>query len=153
TDSVRAFAAVVAREHAELQHSIDSVATHLHLGPVMSALGQRIDSGFRARVDSLRAIGGAPLERAFAHEQVVSEQAIADYTDQLAGAVTAPELEALTESVGNQARAAVSQARTFEAAMIIADSTKAAAKADSVARADSLREAREARRRRARPPR
>src|SRR5262249_46270610 len=46
SDTVRALASSVAHDNAGLQHSLDSLAPRLKLAPVMSALGQRIDSEF-----------------------------------------------------------------------------------------------------------
>jgi hypothetical protein len=135
TDTIRSFAAAVAREHAELQHSADSLSARLHVVPVVSALDQQIDSAFRSRVDSLRGLRGAPLERAFAHEQVVAEQAIAEYADQLTGAVQAPEIRALMESAATDARSRLSRAQAFELTLVLADSIKNAAVADSIAQA------------------
>jgi hypothetical protein len=134
SDTIRAFAALVAREHAELQHSADSLAAHIRLVPVMSALDQRIDSAFASRVDSLRGLRGAPLERAFTHQQVVAEQAIADYANQLTGAVRTPEVQALMESAANAARTRLTRAQSFAAALAMADSIKDAAAIDSAAK-------------------
>jgi hypothetical protein len=155
TDTIRSYATLVAHEHAELQRSVDSLAGRIKVVPVMSALDVQIDSAFRVRVDSLRGLRGAPLERAFAHEQVVAEQAIADYADQLNGAVRAPELRALMESMANSARARLTRAKGFELALATADSIKAAAVADSIEqateRAAERAAAREARRRASHP--
>jgi hypothetical protein len=154
SDTVRAFAALVAREHAASQHSIDSLATRLKIVPVMSALNLRIDSAFRARVDSLRALSSSSLERAFAHQQVVAEQAIADYADQLTGAAHTPEVRGLMQTAADGARARLARARAFDAALTLADSLKKAAVADSLDRVAKRRaardSAREAARRRAR---
>jgi hypothetical protein len=143
SDTVRAFAAAVAREHAEQQHSADSLATRLKIAPMMSALNLRIDTAFRARIDSLRGLSSTSLERGFVHQQVVAEQAIADYSDQLTGAVRAPELRALMESSANAARARLARARTLDASLTLADSMKKAAVADSLAKVAARRAARD----------
>jgi len=144
SDTVRAFAQVVAHEHAAQQRTTDSLAARLKIAPVMSALDLRIDSAFRARVDSLRALPPSSLERGFAHQQTVAEQAIADYADQLAGAVRAPEIRALTESAASAARARLTRANAFDASMMLADSLKKAAAADSAEKAAERAEARAA---------
>ena len=155
TDTIRTYATTIAHEHAELQRAVDSLAARLKIAPVMSALDLQIDSAFRARIDSLRALRGAPLERAFAHQQVVAEQAIADYADQLTGAARAPEIRALMESTANGARARLTRAKAFDVALATADSIKAAAVADSIQQAEERRAeraaAREARRRASHP--
>lgn len=150
TDTIRAYAAAVAHEHAALQHTIDSVAQHLRLAPVVSALGLRIDSAFQRSVDSLRGLRGAPLEHAFVQQQAGAEQAIATYATQLSGAARAPEVQALMEAMANGARSRATRARAFQASLAAADSIKAAQVADSVAAAEERRQERAARRRR--PP-
>jgi hypothetical protein len=144
TDTIRQFAAAVSHEHIALQRSADSLAQRIKVAPVMSALAVKLDGEFRARIDSLRGLGGAPLERAFAHQQVVAESAIADYADQLAGAARAPEVRALAQSAATGARARLSRAQTFETSLLVADSTKKAAVADSIAQAAERRAARAA---------
>ena len=42
SDTVRAFAASVARESAEIQHSVDSVSGRIHLAPIAPALAAQI---------------------------------------------------------------------------------------------------------------
>jgi predicted outer membrane protein len=134
-DTIRAFAASVARDHAQLQHSMDSVVERLRLWPVMSALGQRIDSQFQTRTDSLRGWSGPGFEHGYVRQQVTAEQAIVSYTTQLTGAAHAPEVLALLQAASARAAAQVSRARARDAQLAIADSGKAAAKADSLARA------------------
>lgn len=142
SDTVRAFAASVARDHAELQHSVDSLVQRIHVAPVVSALVQRVDTSFRRRVDSLRAVEGRPLELAFARQQVVAESAFATYADQLTGAATAPEVRAMMESAATRARAEADRARALQMSLMLADSIKKAAVADSIARAEERRQRR-----------
>jgi hypothetical protein len=143
SDTVKQFALLVAHEHAAAQRSADSLAQRLRIVPVMSALNLRIDSAFRARVDSLRGLSSTALERGFAHQQVMAEQDIASYADQLTGAVRAPEVRALMESTANQARARLARARLFDASLTRADSVKKAAIADSLDRVAKRRAARD----------
>jgi predicted outer membrane protein len=142
TDTVRAFAASVARDHAELQHSVDSLVERTRVAPVVSALVQRVDTAFRLRVDSLRAIEGRPLELAFARQQVVAESAFATVADQLTGAATAPEVRGMMQSAAARARAESDRARSLLATLMLADSIKKAAVADSIARAEERRQRR-----------
>ncbi len=153
SDTVRALAAASARDHAALQRSVDSLAERLRLAPVMSALGQRIDSEFQARVDTLRWWRGpGSLERAFVHQQVAADQAFASYANSLTGATRAPEVQALMQTAAARASAQVSRARSVEAILVVADSMKAAAIADSTAKAAERAAARAARRRRSPTP-
>ena len=151
SDTVRAFAASVAHDHAALQQSADSLARRLRLAPLMSALGQRIDSEFQSRVDSLRWWRGpGRFERGFVQQQVVADQAFVSYANQLSGATRAPEVQSLMQMASTRAATQLSHARAVEAMLVIADSLKAAAIADSTARAAERAAARAARRRR--PP-
>jgi len=148
SDTVRALAQSIAHDNAALQHSLDSLAQRLKLAPVMSALGQRIDSEFQSRIDSLRYWRGpGRFERAYVHQQVLSSQAFASYANQLSGATRAPEVQALMQSASARGATQVSHARAIEAMLIIADSTKAAAVADSIQKAADRAAARERRRR------
>jgi len=137
TDTVKTFAVAVAHDHAQFQHTTDSVAEHLHLAPVRSALVVRIDSIFHFRIDSLRGLHGPQMERAFVQQQVVAEQDIATYADELTGATQAPEVRALMQAAANGARARVNRARAVAATLAIADSMKSAKTTDSLARAEA----------------
>jgi predicted outer membrane protein len=148
SDTVRAFAASIAHDNAAIQHSLDSLAPRLKLAPVMSALGQRIDSEFQSRIDSLRYWRGpGRFERAYVHQQVLASQAFASYANQLTGATRAPEVQALMQSASARGATQASHARGVEAMLIIADSLKAAAIADSTEKAAERAAARERRRR------
>jgi hypothetical protein len=105
-------------------------------------LVQRVDTAFRLRVDSLRAIEGRPLELAFARQQVVAESAFATVADQLTGAATAPEVRGMMQSAAARARAESDRARSLLATLMLADSIKKAAVADSIARAEERRQRR-----------
>ena len=129
-DTVRAFAATMAREHADLQHSIDSLTQRLNLTPVSPALARRWSATFQTQIDTvLRA--GTGIDLAFVRQQANSHQIMADYFSQLASATERPELRALLEAA---AAKATSQAQ------------RALALQPSIARIDSIR--REASRRR-----
>src|SRR5690242_17397683 len=52
SDTVRALAASMAREHAALQRATDSVAASMHVVPVPSALGASVNAAFQAQIDS-----------------------------------------------------------------------------------------------------
>jgi hypothetical protein len=153
SDTVRALAASVAHDHAALQHSLDSLAERLRLAPVTSALGQRIDSEFQSRVDSLRWWRGpGRFERAYVHQQMLADEAFASYANQLTGATRAPEVQALMQTAAARGATQLSHARAVEAMLVIADSLKAAATADSIQKAADRAAARAARRRRSPQP-
>jgi len=153
SDTVRALAASIAHDNAGLQHSVDSLAPRLKLAPVMSALGQRIDSEFQSRIDSLRYWRGpGRFERAYIHQQVLASQAFTSYANQLTGATRAPEVQALMQAAAARGATQVSHAQAVEAMLVVTDSLKAAALADSLRQAEERAAARAARRRRSPNP-
>jgi predicted outer membrane protein len=148
TDTVRAFAATIAAGHAELQHSVDSVAQIIKLEPVAPALSAAIADTMQAQIDSLSSLHGGALDRGFLRQQTQSQAMMVDYVAKLAGVAEHPELQALLSTAAAQVASQLSRARALQTAFAAADS---AAHADSLARQaarDSVRQAREAARRR-----
>ena len=90
-DTARAFAASMAREHADLQHSIDSLAAHLDLTPVAPALAQRWAAAMQAQIDTMRRSSDGRIDLSFVHQQVNSHQRMADYLSSLAAVAEHPE--------------------------------------------------------------
>ena len=133
-DTVRAFAASVAREHAELQHSVDSIADRIDVAPVTSALGQSISAEMQARVDALRGRYGRSLDRAFVRQQIASQESIVDNLHQLVPAAERPELRSVVSTLEARVAAQLKRARTVQAQLAVADS---AAAADSAAKAEA----------------
>lgn len=154
TDTVRAFAATIAAGHAELQHSVDSVAQIIKLEPIAPALSASISDTMQVQIDSLYGLHGGALDRGFLRQQTQSQAMLVDYVAKLAGVAEAPELQALLSSAATQVASQLSRARALQTAFATADST---ALADSLARRaardsaraarDSARAAREAARR------
>jgi hypothetical protein len=131
SDSVRAYAVAVARLHAELQHSVDSVTERVHLTPIAPALAESIDSALQSRIDSLSGIKGMALDRAFVHAQVASLAMVADYARRLSSVAERPEVQALMTSAAARVGTVLGQARVLEASFAKADSVAIAAAADS----------------------
>lgn len=129
-DAVRAFAASIAREHAELQHSVDSVAGRLDLVPIAPALARPWMATLGAQIDTLRQARGNAVDRAFVHQQVVSHQLIGDYVQQLGATAERPDLRSLLNSTATRIASQLARARALEATLAAADS----AAADSAAR-------------------
>ena len=142
SDTVRAFAAGMAREHAEIAHSIDSVATQAKLAPIAPAIVETMSAPFRASVDTLRGQRGMGLDRAYVRQQLTSHQAMANQIAQLGSVAQRPEVQGLVSMMGTRVRAQAERAKALESAFVKSDSAKAAAKADSVARAEARRAAR-----------
>jgi predicted outer membrane protein len=133
-DSVRAFAAAVAREHAELQHSADSVAERIHLTPIAPALAQTVSTTLQAQMDTLRRSYGHALDRAFVHEQVASYGLMMEYVMELAAVAERPEVRSLLSAERDSLAAQLARARALQTKLAAADSIAAADSAAKVAR-------------------
>jgi hypothetical protein len=133
-DSVRAFAAGVAREHAELQHSADSLSEHLHLAPVAPALAQPVSATLQAQIDTVRRAEGRALDRVFMRQQVASYQFMTDYLGQLAAVAENPDVQALLSTAQDRATAQLSHARALQTRLAAADSVAADSAAKLAAR-------------------
>lgn len=133
-DSVRAFAASVAREHAELQHSVDSLSERLHLMPIAPALGQTISATLQSQLDTLRRTYGRALDRAFMRQQVATHQLMTDYMTKFAAVAERPEIQRLFAAAKDSMSAQLSRARTLQMALAIADSVASADSAAKVAK-------------------
>lgn len=129
-DTARAFAASMAREHADLQHSLDSLTERLKMAPVSPALAKAWTSALQAQIDTIWRAGDLGRDLAFVRQQVTSHQLMSDYFTQLAAVAERPELRAFLESA---------------AAKTASQAQRASALQPAVARIDSVR--REARRR------
>src|SRR5205085_3874022 len=132
-DSVRAFAALVAREHAELQHSVDSVSERIHVAPVAPALAQTVSSTMQSQIDTLQRTYGRALDRVFMREQVASHQQMLDYIAQLAAVAERAEVQGLLSSAKDRVSAQLNHARALQMRLAIADSTAAADSAAKLA--------------------
>lgn len=142
-DSVRAFAAGVARDHAELQHSVDSLAEHLHLAPIAPALAQTVSATMQAQIDTIRRAEGRMLDRVFMRQQVASYQFMTGYLGQLTAVAERPEVQAVLSTAKDRMTAQLSRARALQMRLAVADS---AAAADSAAKLAAKLAAKRARR-------
>ncbi|MDB4877566.1 MAG: hypothetical protein JWM41_4012 [Gemmatimonadetes bacterium] len=134
SDTVRAFAASVAREHAEMQHSVDSLSGRIHVAPIAPALAQPITDTMQAQVDSMKQFRGGALDRAFVREQVASQGLMARYVESMAGVAERPEVQALLASAATRVGTQLARARALQASFAASDSAASAAAADSAAR-------------------
>lgn len=132
SDTVRAFAATMARDHAELQRSADSLAAALKIAAVPSALSAEVNAVFQAQIDSMPR--GMSLDRAFVREQVASHQLMADYIRQLSGAAHAPEMQAWLATFATRVDAQIARANALNAQFAVADSVAADSLAKRAAR-------------------
>ncbi len=135
SDTVRAFAADVAREQAAIQRSVDSTAGQLNLSGVAPALAQLVNDSLQATIDSLQRHRGTTLDRAFVAQQVSSLALVQRYASLLAATSRAPELQAVLASAAARVGTQLDRARALNARFAVADSVAAAAASDSVASA------------------
>ena len=143
SDTVRALAAQMARDHGELQRSTDSVAALMKMTPVAPALAENVTIAFQAQMDSMVAgRGGMALDRGYVAQQIASHAMMASYIDQISAVADRPELQAWLDVLGGRVDAQIARAKAVQAQLAARDSIVA----DSVARRDSLRAARAARR-------
>lgn len=130
SDTVRAFASAMLAEHEALQHSADSLAAVLRVAPVTPALADSVSATLQARVDSLRGVYGAPLDRAFIAEQIASDQVVDSYLRGLSGIAERPEVQALLTTAEAQTASQLDRAQTLQSTIAAVDSVTA----DSLAR-------------------
>jgi len=144
-DNVRAFASTMAREHAELQHSIDSLADRIDIAPITPALAQTISAKLQRQIDSLRRSSSRSLDRAYLAQQVASHELMAGYVADLTGVAERPEVRVLLGSIGDRVGNQLSRARALLASVVTADSVAAADSAAKDRARLAARRAREAR--------
>jgi predicted outer membrane protein len=136
SDTVRALAASMAREHAEIGRSIDSVAAQMKLAPVVPAVVDALNAPMRASLDTLRSHRGLALDRAYVRHQITSHQSMAQQLAQLGAVAERPELQTLATTVSTRVAAQIERAKAVDADFVKADSIAAA---DSAAKAEARR--------------
>jgi hypothetical protein len=133
SDTTRALAEEMAREHSAMRYAIDSLALTLQLAPILPALGHEIDSVTQRQLETLQVPGGRPLDRAYVNEQIASHELMLDYTAKFAAAAEHAQLRALLDTISGRLKAHLARGRTLKKQFAQADSAKAAA--DSARRA------------------
>jgi len=131
-DTVRAFAAAMAREHAELQHSVDSLAARLGLNPVSPALAMRWTSAMQAQIDTMRRAGEGGLDLAFVRQQAKSHQLMSEYLSQLAAVAERPEWGAFLETAASKATAQAQRALALQPVVASDSARRVAARRGTV---------------------
>ena len=137
-DTVRAFAAAMAREHSAMLRTIDSSANALQIAPVTPALGTLVQIRMQWQIDSIYMHGGRAFDRAFLDQQIASHRLMHEYLVRLAAVAERPALRqvltTVADSVGSQ------MARAVELRTMFAKQDSAAA--DSAAKRAARRAAR-----------
>jgi predicted outer membrane protein len=134
SDTTRALAAEMSRQHADIRYTLDSIATALNMAPVLPALAADVDSATRRHVEALTAVeGGRPLDRAYVKTQIASHELMLDYLAKFSAAAQRDELRRVIDSINAKLKVHLAQGRALRAQFANADSAKAAR--DSVRRA------------------
>jgi hypothetical protein len=142
SDTVRAYAAEIARNHAALQHSADSVAAQLHLAPLAPAVQDEIVAALQAHVDTVAMSRGPQMDRVFVQQSAAAHALVADYLAQMSAAAQAPEMQAFLENAQGRVSAEVTRAKQVQTMFAVADSVAA----DSVAKRAAARRNRQGQR-------
>jgi predicted outer membrane protein len=135
SDTVRALATLLAHDHADLQHSADSLASTLGITPVAPAITPQVTAEFQAQIDSMLGHRGMALDRAYVTTQVASHQLMSDYLDQLHGVASASEVRDWIESAGQRVDADLKAVQMQQRVLAVADSITA----DSLAKRAAAR--------------
>lgn len=137
-DTVRAFAAEMAREHSAMQRTMDSIAGALQIEPVKPALGTLVQLRMQRQIDSIYMHGGRAFDRAFLDQQIASHRLMYDYLSRLAAVAERPALQQVLTTAADSVRSQT--ARAVELRTMLAKQDSAAA--DSAAKAAARRAAR-----------
>jgi predicted outer membrane protein len=116
-DAARAFAASIAREHAELQRSADSLATRLRIAPVAPALAKPWISVMQAQIDTMRRTRETSLDRAFVRQQVASHELMLLYVQQLIAASQNADVQTMLTAAAKRVVSQLERARSLDAAL------------------------------------
>jgi predicted outer membrane protein len=138
SDTVRAFAASLAHDHAQLQQSTDSLAAAVHLAPVPAAINDSVNAALQAFVDSVTANRGPMMDRVYVRQQIASHQLMSRYLDALSTLAEEPELQALLGAAAERSDGEAAHAQTLQTSFVAADSIAA----DSLARRAAARRTR-----------
>lgn len=130
-DTVRAFAAEMAREHSALQRSIDSAADAFRIVPVAPALGHLVQRRMQLQLDSVYGHGGRAFDRAYLDQQIASHQLMREYLVRLAAVAQHPGLHDVLTALADSVQSQLERAKAMR--LIFAEADSAAA--DSAARA------------------
>ena len=137
-DTVRAFAAAMAREHAALQRSIDSVTGALKIAPVSPALAAQVRARMQGPIDSMWSHDGRAFDRAYLSQAVSSHQLMYLYLARLSAIATSPGLQQVLSAASDSVKSQLNRATALRAMFAAADS----AAADSAAKRAARRAAR-----------
>jgi predicted outer membrane protein len=125
SDTTRALAEEMAREHAAIRYTIDSVAASLGMTPVLPALASEIDSATRRHLTMLEVAGGRPLDRAYVKEHIASHEYMIDYVTKFAAAAERQALRTAMDTISAKLKTHLASGRALQVEYAKADSLKA----------------------------
>jgi len=137
-DTVRAFAAQMAREHSAMQRTMDSIAGALQIEPVKPALGTLVQLRMQRQIDSIYMHDGRAFDRAFLDQQIAGHRLMQDYLVRLAAVAERPALQQVLTTAADSVRSQTARAVELRALFAKQDS----AAADSAAKRAARRAAR-----------
>jgi predicted outer membrane protein len=137
-DTIRAFAAEMAREHAAMQRSLDSAASALQIAPVAPALAALVRARMQAPIDSMWRHDGQAFDRAYLAQAVTSHQLMFLYLTRLSAIAQNTGLQQVLSAASDSVKSQLSRATALRATFAAADS----AAADSTAKRAARRAAR-----------
>jgi len=137
-DTVRAFAATMAREHSAMQRTMDSIAGALQIEPVKPALGTLVQLRMQRQIDSIYMHDGRAFDRAFLDQQIAGHRLMQDYLVRLAAVAERPALQQVLTTAADSVRSQTARAVELRALFAKQDS----AAADSAAKRAARRAAR-----------
>lgn len=137
-DTIRAFAAEMAREHAAMQRSVDSASSALQIAAVSPALAALVRARMQAPIDSLWRHDGQAFDRAYLAQAVASHQLMYLYLVRLSAIAQNQRLQQVLSATADTVKSQLSRATTLRAMFAGADS----AAADSAAKRAARRAAR-----------
>lgn len=137
-DTVRAFAAAMAREHSAMQRTMDSIAGALQIAPVKPALGTLVQLRMQRQIDSIYMHDGRAFDRAFLDQQIASHRLMHEYLVRLSAVAERPALRHVLTTAADSVQSQT--ARAVEMRTMFAKQDSAAA--DSAAKREARRAAR-----------
>jgi hypothetical protein len=122
SDTVRALATQLVREHEVSRMEVDSVARKLHLAEITPAIGPSIDSSFKAQRDTLSWVPTSQLDRAFLDRTTRDHQMFVSYLQELAAGASREDLRLELARIASREALHMARIRGTQLALAAADS-------------------------------
>lgn len=139
SDTVRAFATMVAHNAADVQHTADSLATKVRLVAIAPALQDTMLAQLQPHIDTVAMNRGPQMDRVFLQQTVAMQQLLSDDLAQMSGVASLPEVQAVLGSAQDRAASEIARVKQIQGMFVVADSITA----DSLARRAAVRHTRQ----------